>query len=318
MLNPQPGKRTPILVTGAERSGTTWAGRMLAASGEAIYVGESFNVIDRRIWMQPAVEHWCPYICAENEDRYLPAIENLLRFRFPVWAALRSLPREKKPKNLLLDGLGFFRGRLLDKRLLMKDPSAIFAAPWLTTRLGVQVVITVRHPLAVVSSRQRLSWPIRLGDWFDQPLLVRDLLDPYVDEIRRLLEESRSGKADLVDLAAWYWRVLYQIAAHYQREHPQFVVVRHEDLSLHPQETFQTIYSRLELNFNPRALKEILASTAAGNPAEVSLEHPYATRLDSRANLENWKHRLSAGEIERVRRITEDVCALFYDEQDWP
>ena len=34
----------PILVTGAHRSGTTWVGRMLCASGEAHYVSEPFNV----------------------------------------------------------------------------------------------------------------------------------------------------------------------------------------------------------------------------------------------------------------------------------
>ena len=34
----------PILVTGAHRSGTTWAGKMLCAGNEAFYVFEPFDV----------------------------------------------------------------------------------------------------------------------------------------------------------------------------------------------------------------------------------------------------------------------------------
>jgi hypothetical protein len=40
-------------------------------------------------------------------------------------------------------------------------------------------------------------------------------------------------------------------------------------------------------------------------------------RLDSRANLHNWKHRLTGEEIARVRRLTEETAALFYPEIAW-
>jgi len=35
--------KSPILVTGMHRSGTTWVGRMLAASREAVYFHEPLN-----------------------------------------------------------------------------------------------------------------------------------------------------------------------------------------------------------------------------------------------------------------------------------
>jgi LPS sulfotransferase NodH len=40
----------PILVTGAHRSGTTWVGKILCASGEAAYISEPLN-----LWHRPGV-----------------------------------------------------------------------------------------------------------------------------------------------------------------------------------------------------------------------------------------------------------------------
>jgi hypothetical protein len=34
--------------------------------------------------------------------------------------------------------------------------------------------------------------------------------------------------------------------------------------------------------------------------------------IDRRATLGNWRHRLSAEEIERVRRLTENTAARYY------
>jgi len=40
-------------------------------------------------------------------------------------------------------------------------------------------------------------------------------------------------------------------------------------------------------------------------------------KLDSRANLQNWKRRLSSQEIDFVRRSTEGVAELYYPEESW-
>ena len=40
----------------------------------------------------------------------------------------------------------------------------MFAAPWLARRVGCQVVVTVRDPVATVSSWRRLGWTPRLAE----------------------------------------------------------------------------------------------------------------------------------------------------------
>ena len=40
-------------------------------------------------------------------------------------------------------------------------------------------------------------------------------------------------------------------------------------------------------------------------------------KLDSRANVDNWKKRLTEDEIDRIRKMTEDVSPLFYSDAEW-
>jgi hypothetical protein len=43
----------------------------------------------------------------------------------------------------------------------------------------------------------------------------------------------------------------------------------------------------------------------------------HSVKLDSRASLNNWKHRLSADEIARLRKLTDGVAQLYYPEESW-
>jgi len=47
------------------------------------------------------------------------------------------------------------------------------------------------------------------------------------------------------------------------------------------------------------------------------VENPHETRLDSRANLENWKRRLTAEERARIRRVTEETASRYYPDEVW-
>ena len=55
---------------------------------------------------------------------------------------------------------------------------------WYAQRLGCRVVVSVRHPASFVGSWRRLGWTAHLEELLAQPLLMRDLLGPYADELR--------------------------------------------------------------------------------------------------------------------------------------
>jgi hypothetical protein len=304
---------TPILITGAHRTGTTWVGKMLAASGQAGYISEPLNLWHRPGVLRTPVQHWYTYICAENEHAYLPALRETLEFRYHLWQEIRSLRFRKDAIRMARDWGIFTRGRFLAQRPLLKDPFAIFSAPWFHDRLGCQVVITVRHPAAFASSLKRLGWDFDFSHLLDQPLLMRDLLGPF----RSQMEAMCLATEDIIGQASLLWRITYEIAAAFCVRYPDFLIVRHEDLSLDPPGSFQKLYQVLGLDFTPQAQKAVSDSSSAENPGEVSKKAVHAVRLDSRANLHNWKRRLQSQEIDRVRQLTQTTAQHFYPDLAW-
>lgn len=301
----------PILVTGAHRSGTTWVGKMLTASGQAAYISEPLNVLHRPGVFSAPVQYWYTYICAENEAEFLPSLRQTLSFRYHTWNELKSLRSRKDAGRMVRDGWTFTTGRLGKKRPLLKDPFAVFSAPWFARRLGCQVVITVRHPAAFASSLKRLEWPFQFSDLLQQPLLMRDLLAPFQIEMEAISSQ------DVIGQAALLWKMIYKTVHDYRRNYSEFIILRHEDLSLNPLEGFRDLHDKLGLPFNARAQKAVLESSSSNNPSEVTTDAVHAFRLDSRANLAHWKNRLTPEEIQQVARLTADTAALFYPDIDW-
>jgi hypothetical protein len=303
----------PILVTGAHRTGTTWVGKMLTASGQTTYISEPLNVWHRPGILSASTPYWYTYLCAENEDEYLAGFLQTIQFRYHGWNELQSLRSVKDVGRMGRDWKNFLSGRIFHKRPLLKDPFAVFSAPWFHTRLGCQVVITVRHPGAFASSLKRLDWPFNLKDLLAQPLLMRDWLEPFRSEMQEMAKKPQ----DIIGQSCLLWRMVYHSVEQQKKDYPQFQIVRHEDLSLKPEEGFYRLYDTLGLSYTQQAEKIILCSSSSENPGELSTQSAHSIRLDSQANLHNWKHRLSLEEIDRVRQLTEEVAARYYPELGW-
>lgn len=300
----------PILVTGAHRSGTTWIGKMLAAGGFA-YVSEPLNVQHRPGVMAAPVRNWYTYITPENEGEYLAAFQNTLALRYRLATELRAIRSWRDPLRMGRDLAIFLRGRLLRQPVLLKDPFAVFSLAWFIQRLGCRVVVAVRHPAAFVSSLKRLNWPFDFRDLLDQPLLMRDWLEPHRKDMQSLPADDVIGQASLL------WTMIYRVVHATRGLLPHLIVVRHEDLSRDPLDGYRDLCAALGLDFTPRVRRAILSTSSSENPKEVSPDKVHAVKLDSRANLDHWRRRLSADEIARIRSITENVASLYYPDLHW-
>jgi hypothetical protein len=284
---------------------------MLAAGKGVAYISEPLNLWHRPGVLRIPVEHWYTYICPENEAIFLPALCETLGFQYHTWPEVRSLRSRKDILRMGRDWSIFMRGKALKQRPLLKDPFALFSAPWFAGRLNCQVVITVRHPAAFVSSLKRLDWPFQLEDLLAQPLLMRDWLEPFRAEMETLLPDDMIGRGALL------WRMIYKTTDDFRKKYPEFHVVRHEDLSLDPLKGYRSLYTELGLEFTSKVQQAIVNSSSSENPKEVSKSSVHTVKLDSRSNLRNWKHRLTPEEITRIRAITEDVAALYYPDIAW-
>ena len=301
----------PILVTGAHRSGTTWVGKMLAADANTAYLSEPLNVLHRPGVFGAKVSRWYQYICQENEGEFLPAFEGMLDFDYRLWDEIRTIRSRRDFLRMGRDFLVFYNGSLRGQRVLIKDPFAVFSAPWFAKKLNCRIVVTVRHPGAFASSLKRLGWHFDFKDLLDQPLWMRD-------HAGKLENEMRSIKADdVIGQAALLWKIIYRSVHSTLQLNPDFIVVRHEDLSRNPVDGFSDLYAKLGLDFTHRVERTILTSSSSENPSELPRGKTHSVRLDSRANVEGWKKRLAAEEIARIREITAGVASLFYPEEEW-
>jgi hypothetical protein len=303
--------KNPILVTGAHRSGTTWVGRMLAADRNTAYISEPLNAWHRRGVYSVEVNRWYQYITEENESQYLPAFHELFKFRYHLFAELGSLRSQKDVLRMGRDLSIFVNGKLRGQRALLKDPFAIFSAPWFATRLNCQVVITIRHPGGFASSLKRLNWPFNFRDLLDQPMLMRDHLETDQAEMEKMSAD------DIVGQSALLWRMVYRSVHATLGLFPEFKVVRHEDLSLDPVAGYEALYKSLGLNFDDKVRDTILNSSSSENPTELSKKKVHSVKLDSRANMNNWKKRLTPEEITRIRKMTDGVSQFFYSDDEW-
>jgi hypothetical protein len=301
----------PILVTGAHRSGTTWVGEMLCLSPQVGMLLEPFNPITPPGISSGPFDRFFLYVTEENEGPFVEPLERTLEFRYQL---RRQIPHVRSAHSLgrtVQDFSSFTLNRLRRARPLFKDPIAVFSSEWIVSRFDAQPVVLVRHPAAFASSLKRLGWTHTFEHFLDQPLLLRDHLGRFEDEIRDFAETPR----EIVDQAILLWRLIYSAVATFRERHPDWIFLRHEEASLDPMGTFEHLFGVLGVELDDRIRKAIAESSAAGNPTE--LRHRHDVRLDSRASVDSWKRKLSAEEIERIRGGVADVAPAFYSDEDW-
>jgi Sulfotransferase family len=304
-------KLPPILVTGAHRTGTTWVGKMLSANSQTAYISEPLNVWHRPGVLRARTKHWYIYITDKNESAYAPAFNDLLGFRYHLFDEIESLRSSKDFFRMGRDLGVFVCGRALNQRPLLKDPFAVLSLSWFVKRFNFQVVVTIRHPAGFASSLKRLNWSFDFNDLLNQPLLMQDYLEPYRKDMQTMKADDVIGQASLL------WMMIYRVVHATRERIPSIQIVRHEDLSLDSVSGYRALYQSLGLDFTSRVEQTILNSSSSENPTEVSRKKVHAVKLDSRANLNNWKRRLTSDEIARIRRVTEEVAHLYYPEVNW-
>jgi hypothetical protein len=302
---------SPILVTGAHRSGTTWVGRMLSLSPAVGYVEEPFSLRHRRGICDVIFPYWFMYVTPENEAPYVQPIKDMLAFRYRPGSELRTLHTPKDAARMVRDWWTVAAKRRRGLRPLVKDPIALFSAPWLADRFDADVVVTIRHPAGFVSSLMRLGWTHPFDHFLKQPLLMRDVLDPYQDRIRAFA----SGQQPVLEQGVLLWNLIHHVIRGYRESRPDWAFVRHEDMSTDPAEGFRRLYDHVGLSFDEVTRGSILRHSDPSRPAEAA--NPFDVRRDSRGSAGLWRGRLTQDQVERVRAGVEPLVRDFYSDEEW-
>jgi len=195
------------------------------------------------------------------------------------------------------------------RSVLLKDPLALLSAEWLGEQFDLDVLVMIRHPAAFAGSLKEKGWTHPFQDFLDQPQLMDDYFTGDVEEV----EAFADRKHDIVDQAAFLWKMLYSVVKRYRERHSDWVFLRHEDVARDPVQQFRQLYDRFGLSFTGEIRSQIEShSNPSGAPdTEDSI------RRNSQSVVRNWTERLTRDEIERVRSRTEPIASEFYTEDDW-
>jgi hypothetical protein len=313
----------PILVTGCHRSGTTWVGRMLSLSPALAYIHEPFNPLHRRInpgVCKARIRYQYTYVTEENEAEFCDDIAATLQFRYNLWLQLQEIVKDRHGlkrgfRTSAREAIDFFLNRhIRHPRPLSKDPMALLSVEWLAKRFNMDVVILIRHPAGIVSSIKRMNWPPHdFSQFLKQPLLMRDYLYPFEEEIKEMTECEH----DVIAEGILLWKIFYYVVGEYRKNYDDYIFLRHEDLSLRPVEEFKDLFDKLNVEFTEDIERTIIEFSSPSNPSEAPAGVLHQLKRNSTANIRNWKTRLSKLEIERVKEGVQDLSSLFYGDKDW-
>lgn len=297
--------KKPILVTGIHRSGSTWVGKMLGLASEIGYIHEPFNRnsgISRDLF-----KTWFTYINDENEEQYRDQIENYISFKYPFLNKLKKSRSARDVGRSIRDFSRFSLNRAAGRRPLVKDPISIFSAEWLYKTFDMDVIILTRHPAAFAGSIKKAGWRSGMGNYLKQPLLIRDHLKEFEEELKIHAEKEM----DLVDEAILLWNMVHSVILKYhKKQHRGWYFVKHEDISKDPVTYFEEMYNHTGLAFTGQ-VREKIEEYSFGGDASNKLKR------DSKANIYSWKKRLTEEEISRVKLKTGKISGFFYSDDEW-
>lgn len=303
-------KWSPILVTGTHRSGTTWAGKILAASSEVAYIQEPMNPEHRRGECRADFGAWFPMLDGENGARYVNDLLDCLVFRYHLPEACRNAQGLKPWLRIPYDLSRCCYNRCLGKRPLLKDPIALLSAEWLAEEFDMAVVIMIRHPAAFVGSLKRAEWNFPFGDLLRQGVCNQGPLMRFQEEVDWHARERRG----IVSQGIVLWNLFHTVIRDYQIRHPDWSFLRHEDLSTDPLREFENVCVALDLPFSDSIRRKIKSSNRAASGGDADL---HSVHRDSRQNVYSWRSRLDEAEIKQVREGTAEISGHFYEDMDW-
>ena len=256
-------KNTTFLA-GTGRSGTTWLEDIINFRRDHRILFEPFH--SREV---PQLAHW-------NYRQYLRPTASDERYLDPARKILQG-----RIRSAWVDQCN--TKHLVSKRLV-KDIRANLILRWIHAHFPeIPLVLLLRHPCAVASSKIVLGWKTHLTDFTSQPELVEDHLAPYL----RVLESAR----DDFDRHILLWCVENMIPLQ-QFSAGELHVCFYEHLCLEPEREARALTTYLRRDFDPNLIATM------SKPSALSKHH--SAILNGESVVDSWRKRIDPAQVERA------------------
>jgi hypothetical protein len=302
-----PSEKKHILVTGSNRSGTTWVGKMLCASNELNYIYEPFSDDYNTLKVDTPVKHHFHYV-TNNESqyfkRYIDCCLSPMNISLIKEITANGIYSGIKKKIKQIIELPKFKNTFI-----IKDPLALFSASWFYQTYNCHILVMIRHPAAYVDSIRRVGWRYDPRKYLEQ----YDLIKEYLSELKEEISSFNQTEKNLLEEATLRWKIYHHVIHIYMDRYP-FTFIKHEELAEDPINNFKIIYDKYNLTFNESVVSEIQNSITGeknlGNKVHV-------LKRDLKNTINNWKKNLKQTEIDYIYSKTYKISSLFYGDDEW-
>jgi len=242
----------PIILVGTQRSGTTWLGRAFSQSPEVAYWPEPRPVWVYRHWFRPDDV----LTAADATD----PVKDYISRRFGRFVARHGAHRfcEKTPGNCLR--IPFIHAVFPDARfvLILRDGRAVFRSTN-QMRAGGPGWIRIAQRIRESSVVDYLAYVDRLP-WLARKLMRRPL--PFWGVRPPGWKEwLRTNSPHVVVARQWASTICRAIEDFEQLPENQKILIRYEDLTRNPAQTFDRIQAVVRLE-KPKPVRDYLVGTA--------------------------------------------------------
>ena len=222
-----------VFLAGTGRGGTTWVSHLINHRNEYRYIFEPFpspkaticEAFKRRHYLRPD----------NNDPRLLAAAETILSGRF---------------RNGWIDR---YNRRLVSRKRLIKDIRANLLLKWLHTHFpGIRIILLLRHPCAVASSRTKLGAKLGWVPYLDEFLTQADLVEDFLTPFKGAIEQAKSD----FEKHIFAWCIENYVPLR-QFKDGEIHLAFYENFCRRPAEEIARMFAFLGEPFDERALRDV-------------------------------------------------------------
>ena len=299
---------SPILITGAYRSGTTWLGKLL--SGPGIWaLHEPFNP-NKGIWKQVFSYASPDSISIKSVDKY---VHRLLNGHITIGPNRRPILNNIACNRSLMPArLGFYPSP--PNRILIKDPIAALLSGYLTNKFEFQTLVIIRHPGGFVSSLNKLNWEPYVRKELDQFHKIPELMGNLSNQQVELFERRHTYNA--LQVYTLVHAVLNKLLLGFITNVVNMHLVSYESLCLNTEKELARCYRLLNLELGEEdKIRHVLLTTRSSN---TEAANPYTAIRNSKYMADIWKQRLTERQLDQIRSLWIDFGINYYnDDAQW-
>ena len=269
----------PVLLLSYPRSGSSWAGKILATSKQLAYLREPIT--------QPYLKRLGGEQAVFNvEDSH----SDFDKYKKLADEAFAGIPRVHRGViDNKRDFLPFTKNT--NQKLLIKEVNP-GAAKFYCTQYNVFLCLLLRHPAAVALSFHERGWLQRHSE------LLTD--EPELDEWGRFGKLYGTFVAEAVEVVA---------------QHHHAKIIQYEALVSDPKQQYANLFTACGVAV-PDNFDSVIEQYCY---SQSDLSSGYQTQRNSQLTAQKWKTKLSAEQINSLREgYLKSALAYYREPSDWP